>query len=817
MCRMSRLLALALLTSPSVLAASPVSGFIDKHCVECHDGDVKKGGLDLTALAWKLDERGSLDAWVEIFDRVAKGEMPPTKKARPEPKEKSAFLTELEKPLRESQSRQQAVSGRTVLRRLNRTEYENTVHDLLGIATPLKQILPEDSLMHGFDTVAEGLRFSQLQIEKYLEAADAALDAAIVLSQKPEGLKKRFDYKEEEGVRKNLATPAGTVTEKNTVKSVHRVMYRELSDALVLFNTADYLSGLKQVRIPAPGTYRIRISGYAFQSDGKPITLHIYSHNYRAKTLLSYCELPADKPRLFEFTAKLDGGEHFVINSEDVGQDKHGKSIHNVQANDFTGAGVAVQWFEVEGPLVDTWPPPSVKWAMGDVPLKTLPPYKRKDRFGKSIGFELAPPDAKAAISAGLTQFAARAFRRPLEPGETDRFTRLATDSLDAGETFENAMRVGLRALLTSPQFLLFEERPGRLEDFALASRLSYFLWSTMPDLELMRVAGEKNLTQPEVLRAQVERMLKSEKARSFTTNFVGQWLDMRGIDATSPDKRLYPEFDMVLKVSMVAEAEAFFDEVLTKNLPVRNFIDSDFVMLNRRLAEHYGIDGVEGEQFRRVSLAPGSPRGGVLAQAGVLKVTANGTVTSPVLRGAWVLKRLLGQPASPPPPNVGSIEPDTRGTTTIREQLAKHRDSETCASCHANIDPPGFALECFDVIGGWRETYRAQDQGSKPTRKVKGLDIWQYKDGLPVDASGELSDGRTFSGITEFKKLLLTQEDQVMSALASKLVIYSTGAGTQFADRPVIDSIVRQTRKKGGGLRSLVHAVVESPLFLSK
>ncbi len=790
--------------------------FFDKHCAECHDGEVKKGGLDLSALHWKPEERKNLDAWEKIYDRVTKGEMPPAKKERPETKAQGAFLASLQKPLHEFNQQQQATAGRTVLRRLNRTEYENTVHDLLGIDVPLKHILPEDSIMHGFDTVAEGLRFSQLQIEKYLEAADAALDAAIVLTQKPEPMKKRFSYKDEEGIRKNLDTPAGTITDKNNPNSAHRVMFRELPDAVIMFTTADYLVGLKQCRLPSPGTYKIKLSGYAVQSQGQPVALMIYSNNYREKQLLAYCDLPPDQPREFEFTANLTN-EHIVINAEGIGHDKSGKNVHGIGAKDFTGTGIAMQWVEVEGPLITTWPPPSLKLAMGDVPLSTLPPFKRKDRNGKSIGFEFAPTDAKAALSTGLTQFATRAFRRPLEPGETDRFVKLATDSLDAGQTFENAMRVGLRALMTAPQFLLFEERPGKLDDFALASRLAYFLWSTMPDAELIQLATAKKLTQPATLRAQVERLLKSDKAKAFTKNFVGQWLDMRGIDATSPDKRLYPEFDMLLQISMVSETEAFFNEVLSKNLPVSSFIDSDFAMLNRRLAEHYEIEGVSNEQFRRVALTPDSPRGGVLTQASVLKVTANGTVTSPVLRGAWVLKRLLNQPPAPPPPSVGSIEPDTRGTTTIREQLAKHRDSESCAGCHQNIDPPGFALESFDVIGGWRETYRSQDKGTNTKRKLNGQNVWQYKEGLPVDASGELPDGRTFTGIKDFKKLLISQQDQVLNALASKLMIYGTGAGIQFADRAAIETVVKQTKADGGGLRSLVHAVVASPVFLSK
>ncbi|MDB6007354.1 MAG: hypothetical protein JWR15_4341, partial [Prosthecobacter sp.] len=388
---------------------------------------------------------------------------------------------------------------------------------------------------------------------------------------------------------------------------------------------------------------------------------------------------------------------------------------------------------------------------------------------------------------------------------------------LTAGRSFEDAMRVGLRGLLTSPEFLLLEERPGKLDDYALASRLSYFLWSSMPDEELLKLAASKELTKPAVLKAQTERLLKSPKAQAFTKNFVGQWLELRKIDATTPDKKLYPEFDQLLQLGMVSETEAFFNELLGHNLSVNSLIQSDFAMINNRLAEHYEIDGVKGEQFRRVSLPADSPRGGLLAQASVLKITANGTVTSPVIRGAWVMKHLLGQPPQPPPANVGSIEPDTRGTTTIREQLAKHRSVETCAGCHSKIDPPGFALESFDVIGGWRTNYRSQEKGGNVKRKYHGKNIWQYKEGPEVDASGELPDGRKFQGIAEFKKLLLGQQDQVMTALAGNLVTYGTGAGIQFTDRDRIAAIVKQTKAEGSGLRTLVHAVVQSPLFLNK
>jgi hypothetical protein len=419
-----------------------------------------------------------------------------------------------------------------------------------------------------------------------------------------------------------------------------------------------------------------------------------------------------------------------------------------------------------------------------------------------------------------IETFAAKAFRRPLEPGEADRFVKLAQDSLAGGASFIDAAKLGLRGVLTSPQFLLFDELPGpRLSDHALASRLSYFLWSTLPDDELMRLAAAKKLHEPETLKAQVKRLLADKRSQAFVKNFAGQWLDLRSIDATSPDTTLYPEFDEMLKYAMVGETEAFFAEMLAKDLPVTNFIHSDFLMLNHRIAEHYGIgsDVAKGEQFIRVSLPADSVRGGVLTQASILKATANGTVSSPVLRGAWVMKRLLGQPPAPPPPGTPGVEPDTRGAATIREILDKHRNNESCAGCHAKIDPPGFALESFDVIGGWRDRYRSKEKGDKPTAKVENRGVWQYKVSLPVDASGQLADGRAFKDIKEFKNLLLAKPADVQRCLAEKLLTYATGAAPTYADGKAVNDIVSQSLKQGGGLKTFVTELVLSDTFRRK
>jgi len=376
--------------------------------------------------------------------------------------------------------------------------------------------------------------------------------------------------------------------------------------------------------------------------------------------------------------------------------------------------------------------------------------------------------------------------------------------------------------LLTSPRFLFLDELPGRLDDWALASRLSYFLWSSLPDDALNQVAADGTLHEPAILRGQVERLLASPKSQAFVENFVGQWLELRQIDFTLPDKKLYPEFDDILKASMVSETQAFFSQLLRDDGKLNNFIHSDFLMLNRRIAEHYQIEGVSGEEFRRVPLPPGSHRGGVLTQASVLKVTANGSVSSPVLRGSWVMKRLLGEPLPPPPADVPAFEPDTRGATTIRMQLEKHRTLAACAACHSRMDPPGFALENFDVIGGWRERYRAErgasvEPGDVPKAKFRGRDIWEYRLGPAVDASGRLADGQEFENIDEFKRLLRQREEQVARNVTRNLLIYATGGGIQFADRDVVEKILARLKSQGGGLRTLVHEIVQSETFQYK
>jgi hypothetical protein len=816
-----------LVLSVPTFAATPkvLTTFLDQHCFECHDADVKKGGLDLTSLTFDLRDPQLFEKWVKVHDSVADGEMPPKKKPRPDAKLANAFLDSLDSQLRDTSAAQIASQGRTLVRRLNRIEYENTVRDLLHIDTPLAGLLPEDTPMHGFDTVAEGLRFSQLQIEKYLEAADAALDAAVDLRVPVEMKKQRFSYKDQKSIIDNLKLPDDPPADPKKKYQRQRQVFRSLDDALVMFTDADYMLGLSNFKLGRPGSYRIRLSAYGYQSAGQPVPLRLYANDYKiGKRLLGTWDMTADKPREVEVIAQINRSEHLMLLPFSVGYDADGKRLSDSDTTkQFTGRGLAVQWVDIEGPLeAQAWPPPSVKSIFGEVPVVQIDKKKIKNPWDgeKAIGYELQPADPVAALKTVIENFAAKAFRRPLEAGEAYRFVKLAQDALAGGGSFVEATKLGLRGVLTSPQFLLFDELPGpRLSDHALASRLSYFLWSTLPDDELMRLVDAKKLHEPETLKSQVNRLLADPRSQAFVKNFAGQWLDLRSIDATSPDTTLYPEFDEMLKYAMVGETVAFFTEILHHDLPVTNFIQSDFLMLNRRIAEHYGIglDVAKSEQFVRVSLPVNSVRGGVLTQASILKVTANGTVSSPVLRGGWVMKRLLGQPPPPPPPGIPGVEPDTRGASTIREILAKHSNAENCAGCHAKIDPPGFALESFDVIGGWRDRYRSKEKGDRPSAKVENRGVWQYKVSLPVDPTGQLADGRPFKDIKEFKQLLLAQPADVQRCLTEKLLTYATGAAPTYADDQAVADIVAKSLKQGGGLKTFVTELVLSETFRRK
>ena len=779
-----------------------VRTFLNQQCASCHSGDEPEGGFQIEQLKLNGADSNNLAKWAKLLDRVHAEEMPPPEEDQPSEEVRSRFVNELKQTLLTANRKRYAETGRTTVRRLNRFEYERTVQQLLDITDPLAHLLPEDTPLHGFDTVSDALRFSSLHIDKYLAAADAAVHAALRFTAEPERMKERFEYSKQEGITRNANMPNAVVM--------------NMGNGAVLFSDSSYISKIHGLEIKHGGMYRIRARGKAFQSE-RPVVLRLHAGDYKAGTvrMLGFFDMPPDKSREVEVTTRLEWNNYLYPTPDDLQADPNNQGVWNVGAMNYRGSGLLVEWVEVEGPLFDQWPPKSVATLLGDTPIVAL---EHKQWINQeTVTLEPKPSDPEASIRKLLPDFAERAFRRPLKKGEADRFVKLALDAMQDERSFKDAMRIGAKAILTSPQFLILTEKPGRLDGYALASRLSYTLWGAMPDDELMKLAVNGKLIDPKVLGEQTDRLLNDERARAFIESFVGQWLDLRAIDNTAPDKQLYPEFDEILKLSMIAETEGFFTELLKNDLPVHNFINSDFSILTRRLAKHYGIDGVEGQEPHRVDLPSGSERGGLLTQASILKITANGTVTSPVSRGSWVLSRLLNQPPSPPPPTVGSIEPDTRGATTVREQLAKHRNDTTCNSCHAKIDPPGFALEGFDVIGGNRFRYRSKEKGERVKYKLNGRQIWEYMIGPVVDTAGQLETGERFTDIRDFKRLLMMQKDDVARSVVSNLIVYATGHQIEISDRETIDGILTDTKDTEHGLRSIVHAVIQSDLFRNK
>jgi len=768
-----------------------VRPFLTAHCLACHSGENPKGKLPLDRLTPDFSDAAGRKQWLTILKRIKAGEMPPKTKPRP-PQADAEKLIDWIADQEAAEAKRQAAYGRVVLRRLNRVEYENTIRDLLAVDIELKELLPIDSSAGGFDNVGDALHVSSFLMERYLEAADRALAVAIANRPQPPLVQKRYSLKEE-----------------RHVKSTTERVFRHLDEGLVMFSSSAWQGiTLSQSYPPDRGKFRFRISAYGFQSGDKPVTFRVDAGPMLMATknhLVGYFDAPADKPTVFEFVDPLEARTHIRLLPYGLAS---AQAVDKIGADSYEGPGLAVEWIEVEGPLHDSWPPESHRRIFGDLTQKPAPIYNQSDRV------EVVSDNPAADAAKILRSFARRAYRRTVTDTDIAPLLALVNARLAEQQSFEKAVRVGLLGALVSPEFLYLHEKPGQLDEFALASRLSYFLWSTMPDDELIALAEQRKLSQPEVLREQVERLLDHPKSASFVENFVGQWLNLRDIDFTEPSHILYPEFDDFLKVSMVKETELFFAEVLKNDLSVTNFVASEFSMLNGRLARHYGISGVEGAEFRKVQLPPENHRGGVLTMGSVLKVTANGTTTSPVMRGVWLLTRILGTPPPPPPADVPAIDPDIRGATTIRQQLARHRQLETCNSCHAKIDPPGFALESFDVIGGWRDHYRTTGNGEAVV--IDGRHM-PYHKGKPVDPSDVLADGHKFQNIDELKALLLDDKDQFARALTEKLLTYATGGAPRSSDGPEVEAIVARIRPKDYGLRTLVHEIVQSKLFQQK
>jgi mono/diheme cytochrome c family protein len=815
-----------------VHALNKPEAFFAKFCLDCHDASAKEGGLSLVGLSAKYSDPELHKTWVRIFDRIRAGEMPPKDELQPTAKQREVLLAELEQKLHEA-SLQQQKDGRVTIRRLSRAEYENTIRDLLDIPVEVQSRLPEDNLIDGFDNISQGLETSATHLVRYQEAADLALVHA--MPPRLSGLTiKRMTGKEWLEWRPKI---------------YHKgiVPWSRIEGDSFVFRAQLYKHGSVHTdRTKVAGRYRFRASVRAINNQGKPIPVDIgristdrFGHA-ELEHLLGIQDAVEGESRIIEAEAHLITGESVYVSPRTLTLFRSWpKDVPKPDDPKFDGPELVVDWIELEGPL-----------GLGDAFESFFGGMKRvPDRFvedakaGKKLQdwsrwnvnefqkphnrlrFITETPKEDAARLLG--QFLPQAMRRPPTQDQLDFYIGRANTLLDSGMPLDEVLIKVYKEVLCSMQFLFRIEKPGKLDDFALASRLSYFLWNSMPDDELLELAARGELRKPEVLRTQAERLLKHRKGQRFVTHFTDHWLNLAETLDMKPDN-LYREFDEELAWSMTEETRRFFVEVLDNNLPVTDFVHSDWSMLNERLGLHYDIDGIQGMNMRRVKLPADAHRGGVITQASILKLTTNATYTSPIKRGAWILERILGTPPAPPPPNVEAIEPDIRGAVTIREQMALHKTQQVCASCHRKIDPPGFALENYDILGGWRERYRVSKGGegidyvplaNHPNRKKESWKTSPQRVYLakPVEAFGETSAGEAFADIDEYKKILLRDPNQIARNLAEKLLVYSTGSPIEFADRRSVEKIVKAAREDNYGFRTLLHAVIQSPVFQSK
>ncbi|MDG1894232.1 MAG: DUF1592 domain-containing protein [Fuerstiella sp.] len=483
--------------------------------------------------------------------------------------------------------------------------------------------------------------------------------------------------------------------------------------------------------------------------------------------------------------------------------------------------GVAFQQLDIEGPLSpDTWPPPSHRVLFGDLPI-------RKSKNGSVLRVEVVSENPQHDARRLIRGFIERAARQPVSDETRETFEQLILYRLKQGATFTEAMLAGYEAFLCSGHMLYLHEPVSPQADrsdlgtkadvqYSIASRLSHFLTNTRPDPQLLDRARNKQLLDADILRQETNRLIEGNGFERFVENFTDYWLSLRHIHRDEPDVRLHPEyrFDAYLVESMERETRAFFTAMIRQNYPVSVLLDADFAYVNDRLAQHYQLPPVSGSAIRKVPLPDDSPYGGLLTQAAILKVTANGTTTSPVVRGAWIMERLIGQPPPPPPASVPAVEPDIRGAKTVRDLLALHTKSESCAKCHARFDPVGLALENFDIFGGWRTQYRSLAEG----KNVSGIDRaghnFEYTLASAVDASGVLRDGRDFQNIHDLKKLLSADPRQSGRNLLQQFTVYATGTPVRFSDRREIEKILNTVAMDGYRTADLLHALIQSEIF---
>lgn len=733
------------------MPAEKLGEFFSNYCFQCHGDEKQKADLNLQARLGKgAPQAADRDLWAEAVKLLSKGEMPPEKKPQPSAELRAAVIADLTSRVAAFDAAVPDNPGRVTVRRLNREEYNNTIRDLLAVDFKPADDFPPDEISFGFDNIGDALTISPVLMEKYLDAAESIARQAIVT--------------------KTPAWPPVSTVRGDKLKGVSyendNSNLRAERGRLGLFREGE---GQMSFDAPEDGDYEIRIRAHqdragpehahmAIKVDGKEID--------RVDVINR-----SDKPTTFTRKVALKKGKHLIAAG---------------YMNNFNSDGdrnLYLHWIEVQGPLGSVAPP--------------MPgPHRRLIPSPPKPGEE--PEHARQL----LQEFASKAWRRPATAEEAARLAKLVDLVMDDGENFATGMQVALQAVLTSPNFLFRWELDGRTDQatgarelggYELASRLSYFIWSSLPDDELFARAADGSLTKPEILKSEALRLLGDPRSSALIGNFSGQWLQTRNLDTLEPDPELFPEFDDELREAMRRESELFFQSIVRDDRSVLDLIAADYTFLNERLAQHYGIEGVRGEEFRRVALEPEHHRGGILGQGAILTLTSNATRTSPVNRGKWVLEQLLGTPPPPPPADVPELPESeaANASASLRERLEMHRASPDCAGCHAKMDPIGFALENYDAIGRWRDL-----------------------DGkFPIDSSGILPGGVKIRGAEDLKKVISTRED-FLKTLSERMLTYSLGRGTEAYDRKVINGIAAKLNQGEQRFSVLLTEVVLSDPF---
>ena len=768
---------LTLLVSANPLFASKhnyiaeIQPIFQKHCYDCHGPDKQKGKLRLDTISTDLisDHKAAIH-WHDVRSAINLGEMPPEEEPALSDDERRTVLSWLNSEIKSAADSRKSKDGRVVLRRLNRTEYQNTLRDLLGLDISFVADLPPDGVsVDGMLNNGSALQMTGIQFEYYLKAARAALDHAITTTLDP----KVFEY--------------------TFKKSTENKWHRKTKPSNRLGKEQEFIARIKK-DYPETGEFRIRIraKGEFNENTPSPLPRMRVMVGYRPDTevyrkTLAEIDITEKGSHDYEFSGRM---ENFPLPVK--GQGKYPGLVISV-TNPYGGHPV-IESLEFKGPIFDSWPPAHHRQIL-------------HDSVSRSGSFE---PDYVREV---VERFLPRAWRRPITDDEVIRFTKFFKVVREEMPTFEEAIKETLAMALVSPHFLYilepFSAKQRPLTQHELAARLSYFLWSTMPDQELLASANSGELSTADELTSQVERMLKHPRSQQFVENFVSQWLDIDALDRVVIDQKLHPGFKPELKGDMRRETFAFFSEILHRNLSAENFIDSDFVTVNSRMASHYGIDGVTAGEFQRVNLTAknASHRGGLLGQASILTANSTGRDSNLIKRAVFVRKRLLNDPPAPPPPNVPELETaDPKfALLPIRKQLEIHLHDPACADCHRNLDPWGQALEQFNAIGHWREKIVRPIHGKKDIE-------------LAVDANAKLPDGHTIQGISGLKTYLKeNRRKQFARAFVSKLLTYALGRSLEFSDETLISDLTNQFLKNNLRVRDLILAIVQEPNFQSK